>query len=464
MTTSSKKADAPGTARSPGVTVQELLDAERVPVPDVLRRTGYDYMGSEPIPAERYTSRAFHELELEKLWPRVWQMVCREEEIPNVGDHVIYEIGDTSLLVMRSETGRIQGFYNVCLHRGRLLRTQGGNVSKLRCPFHGFTWNLDGSLREVPCAWDFPHVKAEEFGLPEVRIDTWGGFVFLNMDADAPPLAGYLGDLPGEFEGWDYENRYKRAHVGKVVAMNWKVGVEAFIESFHVLATHPQIMPSTGDTNTQYDVTEADHFNRMITAMGTPSPHLGDAVDRDAIVRSMTYSNDRPEIPEGMSAREYVGELRRKMLEESTGRDYSGATVSEVVDAIQYWVFPNFFPWGGVTDNLIYRFRPWGGPDRALMEVMFLSPVPEGGPRPKPAPMRLLGEDEDWTDAADQLGPVAAVFQQDMANMPIVQKGLASMKGGQVTIADYQESRIRHLHRLLERYCYGVTVQDAGNA
>ena len=78
--------------------------------------------------------------------------------------------------------------------------------------------------------------------------------------------------------------------------------------------------------------------------------------------------------------------------------------------------------------------------------------------------MRLLGEDEDWTDAADQLGPVAAVFQQDMANMPIVQKGLASMKGGQVTIADYQESRIRHLHRLLERYCYGVTVQDAGNA
>ena len=463
MTTSSKPSTE-GRARSPGISVQELLDAERVPVPEVLRKTGHDDLGSDPIPAERYTSREFHELELEKMWTRVWQMVCREEEIPNVGDHVVYEIGDWSLLVMRSAEDRIQGFYNVCLHRGRLLRTQSGNVAKLRCPFHGFTWNLDGSLREVPCAWDFPHVKPEEFGLPEVKVDTWGGFVFVNMDEHAAPLADYLGDLPEEFAAWDYENRWKRAHVGKIVDMNWKVGVEAFIESFHVLATHPQIMPSTGDTNTQYDVQAGAHYNRMITAMGTPSPHLGDTVDRDAIIRSMTYSDEKFEIPEGVSAREFVGELRRKMLEESTGRDYSDATVSELLDAIQYWVFPNFFPWGGVTDNLIYRFRPWGGPDKALMEVMFLSPVPEGQPRPKPAKMRLLGDDEDWTDAWDELGPVAAVFQQDMANMPIVHRGLKSMKDGRVTIADYQESRIRHLHHMLERYCYGVELRDAREA
>lgn len=92
MSTSSKP--VPGEARSPGISVQELLDQERVAVPDVLRKTRYDYMGSDPIPAERYTSHAFHELELEKMWTRVWQMVCREEEIPNVGDHIVYEIGD----------------------------------------------------------------------------------------------------------------------------------------------------------------------------------------------------------------------------------------------------------------------------------------------------------------------------------------------------------------------------------
>ncbi len=460
MSTSSKP--APGEARSPGVSVQELLDQERVAVPDVLRQTRYDYMGSEPIPAERYTSQHFHELEMDKMWTKVWQMVCREEEIPNVGDHIVYEIGDWSFIVMRSAADRIKAYYNACLHRGRQLRTQPGNVSKLRCPFHGFTWNLDGTLKEVPCRWDFPHIRDEEFSLPEARVDTWGGFVFINMDDDAPSLSEYLQDLPDQFERWDFENRYKRAHVGKVVDMNWKVGVEAFIESFHVLATHPQIMPSTGDTNTQYDVSaETPHYNRMITAMGTPSPHLSDNVDPDAIVRSMTRVEDDLKVPEGMSAREFVGHVRRQMLEQNTGRDFSEATVSELIDAIQYHVFPNFFPWGGYGDNLIYRFRPWGSPNKALMEVMYLAPCPKDAPRPKPAKMRLLGPDEDWVEAFDELGPVAAVFQQDMANMPIVQRGLKSMKTPRLTIANYQESRIRHLHRTLEKYVYGVKLEDA---
>ena len=460
MSTSGKP--APGEARSPGISVQELLDREKVPVPEVLRWTRYDYMGSEPIPAERYTSRQFHELEMEKMWPRVWQMVCREEDITEVGDHIVYEIGDWSFLVMRSEPDRIKAFYNACLHRGRQLRTQSGNVSKLRCPFHGFTWGLDGSLQDVPCRWDFPHVNDEEFSLPEARVDTWGGFIFINMDDEAASLADYLQDLPEQFERWDFENRYKRAHVGKIVDMNWKVGVEAFIESFHVLATHPQIMPSTGDTNTQYDVSaETPHYNRMITAMGTPSPHLADNVDPDAIIRSMTRAEDGLKVPEGMTAREFAARMRRQMLEKRTGNDYSDATCSELVDAIQYHVFPNFFPWGGVGDNLIFRFRPWGGPDRALMEVMYLSPCPQDKPRPKPAKMRLLAPDEDWLEALDELGPVAAIFHQDMANMPIVQRGLKTMKTPRLTIANYQESRIRHLHRTLEKYVYGVKIEQA---
>jgi phenylpropionate dioxygenase-like ring-hydroxylating dioxygenase large terminal subunit len=450
-------------ARSEGPSVQDLLDRERHPVPPALREVCFTHLGSEDVPRERYFSRTFHDREMERMWSRVWQMACREEEIPRVGDHVIYEIGDTNLIVVRSAADEIRAFHNACLHRGRLLRTEGGNVPQLRCPFHGFTWSLDGNLQFVPCRWDFPHVKDEEFRLPEARVASWGGFVFVNLDPDAMPLADYLAPIPAHFAGWRLEERTKAVHVAKVVAMNWKVGVEAFIESLHVLATHPQIMTATADTNTQYDVDSArPHVNRMITAMAVPSPHLGGRVSEQAILNAMTsgYTNasDEPaglRLPAGVSAREFLADLTRKMLPAGTGLDPSEATDSELLDAIQYFVFPNFFPWGGVFQNIVYRFRPVGNdPERALMEVMLLRPVAKGEPRPAPAQMRLLGPGERWTDAPE-LGILAPIFEQDMGNMPNVQRGLRALRKPGITLANYQESRIRHLHQTLDRYLAG---------
>ena len=97
-----------------------------------------------------YTSRAFHELEKEKLWSKVWQFACREEEIPDVGDTAVYDICDWSILVVRSAPDTIKAYYNACLHRGRQLREFSGWTNELRCPFHGFCWNLDGSLATCP--------------------------------------------------------------------------------------------------------------------------------------------------------------------------------------------------------------------------------------------------------------------------------------------------------------------------
>lgn len=93
------------------------------------------------------------------MWKRVWQMACREEDIPEVGDTLVYEICDISLLVVRTSESEIKTYYNACLHRGRQLREFDGNAQELRCPFHGFCWNLDGSLKQVPCEWDFPTLK-----------------------------------------------------------------------------------------------------------------------------------------------------------------------------------------------------------------------------------------------------------------------------------------------------------------
>ena len=120
------------------------------------------------------------------------------------------------------------------------------HVRQFRCPFHGMTWNIDGSLREMPCAWDFPDVDAASFRLPEAQVGTWGGFVFVNLDPAAAPLGEYLQDLPAHFDAWPLEDRYLAAHAVQVLPCNWKVALEAFIEAYHTMAVHPQLLPHGG--------------------------------------------------------------------------------------------------------------------------------------------------------------------------------------------------------------------------
>lgn len=462
---SSAKKDALGAQRAPAVSVKDLLERDSKAVPAHLLEDGYSYVGSDPIPAERYTSEAYFEREVKHLWPHTWQMVCREEEIPNTGDHVVYDLLDWSFIVVRTETGVIKGFYNSCLHRGRVLRDKSGCVSKLRCPFHAFTWKLDGSLDWIPCEWDFGHIDKANFNLPEVKVGTWQGFVFINMDHDAPPLEEYFGPLDEHFAAYGYTEKYKALHVAKKVPCNWKVGIEAFIESFHVIATHPQLMPALADSNTQYDNYEGQYFNRMITATAEPSPHLARRPSEQEIVDAMS-GRTRPadadpalyQVPPGKTARAFMGDLLRKTNEEASGKDFSGATDSEMLDAIQYFVFPNFFPWATQGRNFIYRFRPVDV-DHCIAEVMYLALPPKDGPKPKPVPIHWLGDDETWSDAKE-MGSLSPIFMQDMENMPAVQKGLKASGVRQCQLGNYQESRIRDFHRWLDRFL--GAEQEAG--
>jgi phenylpropionate dioxygenase-like ring-hydroxylating dioxygenase large terminal subunit len=268
----------PGAARSSGPTVQSLLAEDTREVPAPLLEESYEYLGSDDIDASRYHSPEFHELEKKHVWNRVWQLACREEDIPEPGDFHVYDVADLSLIVVRSASGGIKAFHNACLHRGTRLCDDSGRANHLRCPFHGFTWSLEGELTDVPCRWDFPHVKDDEFALPQAQVGVWAGFVFVNPDPDAPPLEKYLGDLDKHFAPFNLAARFKAVHVAKVIDCNWKVGMEAFLESYHVIATHPQLLEYLGDSNTQYDVyPRADGlpgFNRMITPQATSSPHL----------------------------------------------------------------------------------------------------------------------------------------------------------------------------------------------
>jgi phenylpropionate dioxygenase-like ring-hydroxylating dioxygenase large terminal subunit len=441
----------PGQARSPGLSYQELLDTDTHPVPPVLRLKSPAYLGDDDKPIERYTSRAFHDLEVERLWKRVWQMACREEDVPEVGDTVVYTIASLSVLVVRSAPDTIKAFVNSCLHRGRLIRDDGGPAFELRCPFHGYCWNLDGSLKQIPAEWDFPHVDRDEFHLPEVRVGTWGGFVFVNFDRDCRPFEEHLGDLDAHFERWPLDRRFTQAHVAKILRCNWKVAQEAFMEALHVVATHPQLLAGIGDANSQYDVFGT--FSRAITPNGTPSPHLSWAPTEQEMFDAMTDRRlDEPpafELAEGMTARQAAAAGARMSLAPVIGTEAAeDLSDAELVDSFYYTLFPNFHPWGAYN-RIVYRFRPNGDDhEESIMECMFLSPY--SGERPPAAPMHWLGADDSWTDAPE-LGFLARVFNQDAFNLPSVQRGLkAAVKPG-VTLSLYQETKIRHFHQMLEQ-------------
>jgi phenylpropionate dioxygenase-like ring-hydroxylating dioxygenase large terminal subunit len=438
-------------ARSPGISYQELLDTDTHPVPDVLRLESPKYLGSADVGIARFISREWHEREAERLWRRVWQFACREDDIPEVGDHVLYEIVRDSYIVIRTADDEIKAYPNACLHRGRRLKDHAGRCGEIRCPYHGFAWTLDGDLKDVPARWDFEHVKDEEFSLPEVQVGSWGGFVFINPDPDAEPLLDYLGEIVDHFENWDLADRYTQAHVKKVIPANWKVAQEAFCEAFHVNATHPQIMPYLGDTNSQVDVW--DNFARAITPGGTPSPLLEWEPTQDEMMRAMTDTrHDEPTpipVSEDESMRAAGAAASRDRWRAVVGDAVDAMSDAEMMDNIDYTVFPNFHPWGAFN-RICYRFRPNGDDHRSsIMEVLFLSPY--DGEKPPPAPIHFLEEHESFTDAPE-LSTLGKVFNQDMFNMPRVQQGLETTRKPGVTLGNYQESKIRWIHAKLDEW------------
>jgi phenylpropionate dioxygenase-like ring-hydroxylating dioxygenase large terminal subunit len=445
---------APGSARSPGSTYQDLLDNDSRPenVPVKLRWQSNEHLGSADIPRSRYVSREFFELEKEKLWKKAWQMACREEDIPEVGDSLVYDICDLSILVVRSAPDTVQAYYNACLHRGRQLKEEDGNNVELRCPFHGYCWNLDGSLKQIPCEWDFPHVDPAEWSLPEVRVGRWGGFVFINMDRGAESLESFLGDFPDQFTKWPLEQRYKSVHVAKIFPTNWKVVQEAFMEAFHVVATHPQLLAGIGDANSQYDW--HGNWSRAITPNGTPSPHIkfepSEQEMFDAMSDRRLDEQSFVELGPDDTARSTAGDGGRVRMTDVLGARADELSDAELSDSFYFTLFPNLHPWGAFN-RITYRFRPYGDQhEMAIMECMYLDPWPEGEERPRAAPIHWLGVDDDWTEAPE-LGMLARVFNQDSFNLPKVQRGLHSLQKD-ITLANYQETKIRHFHHLLSQY------------
>jgi len=451
---------APGaTPRQEGASVQDWLDRETRPVPAYLRDVSAPAMATIDLPVERWISRAAHEHEMAHMWTRTWQFACLESELANPGDFVVYDIGTHSFVVTRDENRHLHAFHNSCVHRGTRLADGQGHASTMRCPFHGWIYGLNGRLTGLPCEWDFRHLPASERKLREVRADVWQGLVFLNIDPDAPSLADYLGGIDQAFERYPLTGKYKAAHIKKQVACNWKVVLEQFIESYHVMATHPEGMPFLSDANAQYDIwPDRDHVSRMHVLHSVSSPHLGGRYSEQDIMDVVTAKSDkagagadRVVVPEGTTARAVLAETRRAMMA-TAGIDCSAFTDAEMLDTIHYFIFPNIVVWTALGSPMFYRFRPNGDDhETSIMEILFMLPHDPDKPAPPPALPQDLGTTGQWSDAP-ALGQMGWIFDQDTDNSPRIQAGMKASGKGYVTLANYQESRIRHFHQTLDKY------------
>lgn len=443
-------------AKAPQPSVANMLAADARPVPDVLLDRGEAEVPNRPIAKQRYFDPAFAERERSLMWNQTWQMVCRLDDIPKVGDYQLYSIGERSWIVVRTGTDEVRAYVNACLHRGRALRDDDGHAEEFRCPFHGFAWRLDGTCAHLINGWDFDHVDQEAFSLPEAKVDTWGGFVFLHPQRGAEPLDEFLENIPEIYRtrGWDLSERVKTVHVRKINRCNWKVALEAFIESFHVTETHSSATTYLGDANTQYDVWPGKKHTRMISPRGLNSPNIP-SMDERAVYRagmraSMGDRADTIELPEGIStARAAMAAQRRELLDDQ-GIPFAGdASDSELVDTIQYHIFPNLVCWAGWGSYLVYRFLPLGtDPDMSTMDIMFLSPA---GDARHCGPPQIVGPDASLHEAP-QLGGYCSVFDEDSSNLPSIQRGLKSMAGIGPITGHYQEARIRHFHSVIDAF------------
>jgi Rieske 2Fe-2S family protein len=214
--------------------------AQRLPRATDLDRTRGTFAEARTLPGEVYVSEEVLRLERRGIFARQWLCVGREADLPAAGDYVLKEIAGDSIIVMRGADGAIRAFYNVCRHRGsRLLDAPAGRgLTRVLCPYHAWSYNLDGTVQTAPRMGD-DFCKAEH-SLSPVRIGFHEGFIFLNLDPKAAPLATHFADLPD----------LRRFRMGELVcgkrieydvAANWKLVCENYSECYHCAGAHPQL-------------------------------------------------------------------------------------------------------------------------------------------------------------------------------------------------------------------------------
>jgi Rieske 2Fe-2S family protein len=193
------------------------------------------------LPARAYVDPEWFDDEMEHIFARMWLAAGRVDDLPSAGRFLRRDVANGSVLVVRDERGGLHAHHNVCRHRGtRLCNDERGALpGRIQCPYHAWTYGLDGRLLAAPLMDDVEGFDRADFPLHAVRCEEWDGHLFINLDADAAPLAAQVADLPQRFAPWGMRSLRMIHRVDYSVAANWKLIVQNYNECLHCPVIHP---------------------------------------------------------------------------------------------------------------------------------------------------------------------------------------------------------------------------------
>jgi phenylpropionate dioxygenase-like ring-hydroxylating dioxygenase large terminal subunit len=207
------------------------------------------------LPARYYTDPSLFAKEQQRFFERMWVCVGREEDVALPGEYVLREIAGESVIVTRDEGGRLQAFYNVCRHRGTRLTTdaKGKFAGRIQCPYHAWTYGLDGQLLAAPHMDGAPSFRCEDIALGRVGVQAWDGHVFVTLQPNPRRLGEQLSDLPVKFAAWRMGELKRAYRVVYDVKANWKLLIQNYSECLHCPVIHPGLQKlshyMTGDND-----------------------------------------------------------------------------------------------------------------------------------------------------------------------------------------------------------------------
>jgi len=308
------------------------------------------------LPYAWYVDEAVARLEQERIFRRTWQYVGHAGQAPEPGTFFAARCGDVPVLVTHARDGRLRAFLNVCRHRGSQLVDGEGRRAAIQCPYHAWTYDLDGSLRKAPRADVEPGFSTDGLGLVALAVETWGPFVFVNPDPDAAPVAETLQELPElvAAAGVDVDALAFHARAESSYAANWKLCCENYLECYHCQVAHPGLVEVLDVSKEAYLLDESRWFSTQRGPLREDA--AGSAFD------------PRGEIPRG----QFHFLFPNATLNISPGRPNLSIGPVRPDGATRSTRFLDYFFVPGVEETWIRQFLAWddqvGAEDTALVE------------------------------------------------------------------------------------------------
>jgi len=422
--------------------------------------------GLEIMEPSRYYDTGFMQQEWERLWTRVWLIAGIETDIPDAGDYSVFRVGRESILLVRQQDGSVKAMYNVCAHRGNLLvQNDRGSASQFTCMFHSWQYGLDGQCKSLTDEETFnPELVKKKPALKRVHCETYAGLIFVSLAENPPPLQEQLGLPEGYLEAYELDKMHCVRHVVSEWAANWKTGVDAFYETYHLHAVHPETQDVMDDMGVQVDL-YPHGCSRMLVPIGVKTQRQSDQQSMNPSLHYMMMEASMDvEAFEGSAAdvRAAIAQAKRERSKR-LGLGYERFTDGQLTDSWATGIFPNVQIGLHPEGAFLMRFMPHPtDPEKFYYDTMTLiRPVDD----PKYAVPGWMGLPED-TDTSGEIRPdidyvptgespnLGLVLDQDSELLPAVQLGIRSI-GFDGPIWSEQEQRLRHFHVELNRYING---------